>query len=77
MNPHHAPDPKIVFPLGADTRPIKRTLEYQRCPVCEGRGHLPQGFYLTKNFGIGTYNSTEECRTCWGRGIIERPKGEA
>lgn len=47
---------------------------WQKCPVCNGRGHLPHGFYTNTNpDGYGTSNSTapETCKTCLGQGVIE------
>lgn len=43
-----------------------------RCPVCEGRGLVPFGFYSTNPWCIHTSASTipETCRTCNGRGIV-------
>lgn len=32
-----------------------------RCPVCEGRGSVPAGFYTN---GISTSTSNEKCRSC-------------
>jgi len=45
-------------------------MKYQKCPVCEGRGNVPVGFY--NPYGLGTVSSTtpEECKTCHGSGII-------
>ena len=39
-----------------------------KCPVCEGRGQVPSGFYT----GMGGVVSTvsERCQTCHGTGII-------
>lgn len=39
----------------------------QRCPVCEGRGDMPPGFYS------GTPSPSarrETCRTCGGTGMV-------
>ena len=38
------------------------------CPVCQGRGVVPAGFY-----GLGNLTSSltpEQCRTCSGFGIV-------
>ena len=41
------------------------------CPVCNGTGEVPSGFY---NQTSGTWttsdNTTEQCRTCNGSGIV-------
>ena len=39
-----------------------------RCPVCEGRGHVPAGFYVGK--GSATSANPEGCRSCNGTGIL-------
>lgn len=39
-----------------------------RCPVCEGRGTVPAGFY--GRFGGVTTTSDESCHSCNGTGII-------
>lgn len=39
-----------------------------KCPVCEGRGNVPAGFY-SRSEGITTITN-EVCRTCNGSGII-------
>ena len=38
------------------------------CPVCEGRGFIPDGFYL--GIGHGHSTDTEPCRSCNGTGIV-------
>lgn len=43
------------------------------CPVCGGKGLVPNGFYMT----VGTWHysttntSPETCRSCGGKGFIE------
>jgi DnaJ-class molecular chaperone len=53
---------KVEIQQHYEARPV-------RCPVCDGRGRVPAGFY-----GFGSASSTsalpEECRTCNGRGYI-------
>lgn len=41
-----------------------------RCPVCEGRGNVPAGFY--SRVGASTAANPENCRSCMGAGIIWR-----
>jgi hypothetical protein len=48
--------------------------EFQRCPVCEGRGSVPIGFYVS--VGVNTSTMPESCRTCSGKGIVQRPESE-
>jgi DnaJ-class molecular chaperone len=43
--------------------------DWQACPVCFGRGHVPAGFY-----GVAVNTSPETCRTCKGTTIIVRPE---
>ena len=40
-----------------------------KCPVCEGRGFVPAGFYNPSG-GSGTAVSTEKCRSCGGAGWV-------
>lgn len=44
----------------------------QKCPVCEGRGIVPGGFYLSTTGDI-VYksNAMVACRSCNGTGIIK------
>jgi hypothetical protein len=46
---------------------------WQRCPVCEGRGHVPLGFYrdIPADAGV-TEIAMTCCRTCAGRGMVRR-----
>lgn len=39
-----------------------------RCPVCDGKGHVPSNFYNV--YGNVSTGITEVCRTCKGQGII-------
>lgn len=43
-----------------------------RCPVCDGKGLVPHGFYTA--IGVESFTSSsispEECRTCNGKGVI-------
>lgn len=41
------------------------------CPVCGGRGTVPPGFYGDFEYGLGTTNARETCRSCGGKGILE------
>ena len=43
----------------------------QVCPVCGGRGTVPQGFYYGVDNPDTTDTSRETCRACGGRGVIE------
>jgi DnaJ-class molecular chaperone len=43
----------------------------EKCPVCEGRGTVPHGFYDTTNGEwISTSIVPEKCRSCDGRGYV-------
>ena len=48
--------------------------EWQKCPVCNGSGQVPFGFYDPWYWAGGTYFTFETCRTCQGKGIIVRPE---
>jgi len=44
------------------------------CPVCSGRGFVPQSFYLGNGPGSSsTGTGTETCRTCNGTGVVWAP----
>ena len=44
-------------------------MHVEKCPVCEGRGHVPQGFYLDLCTTTGTC-APIMCRACQGKGFI-------
>lgn len=42
-----------------------------KCPVCDGRGFVPNGFYNTTTQEYVSVNTIPEtCRSCGGTGII-------
>lgn len=42
-----------------------------KCPVCNGNGLVPNGFYMQTNSGWTTSSITPEtCRSCDGIGIV-------
>ena len=42
-----------------------------KCPVCEGRGFVYNGFYQTlQDYYTSSSTATETCRTCGGKGIV-------
>lgn len=48
--------------------------EPDKCPVCEGRGTVPIGFYDSDADRIAAtlmiYNELPKCRSCEGTGLI-------
>jgi hypothetical protein len=46
---------------------------WQRCPVCNGRGWLPHGFYNTSPTFSSASTEDVECRRCTGQGTILSP----
>jgi len=49
-----------------------------KCPICDGRGIVPAGFYQVTFHGYGftsTSSSHEICRSCGGSGIIWGKEG--
>lgn len=53
------------------THETRTPIMWQKCPVCEGHGYVQGGFYITTPGSDGISDSTsEQCRTCKGRGII-------
>lgn len=50
---------------------IRKTLNPYRCPVCNGTGLVPNGFYTrTISYWPTTDVTPETCRTCKGTGIF-------
>jgi hypothetical protein len=48
------------------------------CPVCQGRGTVPFGYYLTQTGQIlASGTGVETCRSCEGGGYVAIPKGVA
>jgi len=41
-----------------------------RCPVCDGRGTAPYGFYPGQPRDATGVDQTTQCRSCMGRGIV-------
>jgi hypothetical protein len=57
------------------TRPVKQrftSTRQQRCPICEGRKTVPQGFYHASRGDVFGATSTgrEPCQQCGGTGMI-------
>ena len=51
------------------------TTAAHRCPVCEGRGYVPPGFYIGVDPRDGltvTIPQVEQCRACNGYGVVWR-----
>lgn len=49
-------------------------MEALRCPVCNGNGLVPNGFYSqTSGQWSSTSTSPETCKSCSGRGYIVVP----
>ena len=46
-------------------------MRVEKCPVCNGRGWMPDEFY--SNFGSTTSTARVICRTCGGSGIVYVP----
>lgn len=42
-----------------------------KCPVCEGRGVVQQGFYNPYGHGPTTSLTPDTCKTCNGKTIID------
>ena len=40
------------------------------CPVCNGRGTVPCGFYQTSKFYSVSESSDEMCKSCKGTGVL-------
>lgn len=49
----------------------------EKCPVCNGKGTVPNGFYTTTNdFYYSTTTGNEICRSCYGKGYISIPTND-
>jgi hypothetical protein len=59
------PDHTSAFPVWHYPAP-KRTP--QKCPVCDGKGTIPIGFY--SDIAVGGDMQEPTCRTCKGDGIV-------
>lgn len=65
-------DARALWRKGAERgQQLKRTEQPYRCPVCEGSGLVPTGFYSSE-FITGAIPGSETCRTCDGKGVIWR-----
>ena len=41
-----------------------------RCPICQGQGTVPPGFYEELNTGTSISSNRPICRTCGGSGLL-------
>ena len=51
-------------------KPTKEQVVYYKCPVCDGRGNVPSGFYSSNPNISRRTNVGEVCRSCNGNGFI-------
>ena len=50
---------------------VSKSLAPHRCPVCNGNGLVPNGFYMQTSGHWSTSSITPEpCRSCGGTGIV-------
>ena len=50
---------------------VSKSLAPHRCPVCNGYGLVPNGFYMQTSGQWSTSSITPEpCRSCNGTGIV-------
>ena len=47
-----------------------------KCPVCDGRGLVPGGFYNGAGPAAISATATEACRSCKGTGYLVLPEGK-
>lgn len=68
---------KIPEPITYPWWPPMPTKTPHKCPVCDGRGNVPFGFYeagWTGHYTTGTKPiPVEDCRTCNGKGVLWEP----
>ena len=65
----------IVLPesYGGNWHPAQLTFERKpyRCPVCSGKGLVPNSFYsCIGNTIISTSTAPEQCKSCKGTGVV-------
>jgi hypothetical protein len=70
-----AGDPRDCFPFNScyeayQSQYLKQTP--YKCPICEGKGIVPNGFYSVYGSGTTTDASPETCKSCYGSGILWR-----
>lgn len=51
-------------------RVASRSSRVQRCPVCDGRGNVPAGFYGGPYNQSASATGPEQCRSCDGSGMV-------
>ena len=50
---------------------VSKSLAPHRCPVCNGNGLVPNGFYMqTSGYWSTSDSALETCRSCNGSGIV-------
>ena len=50
---------------------VNKSLAPHRCPVCNGNGLVPNGFYMqTSGYWSTSSITPETCRSCSGTGIV-------
>jgi len=50
---------------------VSISLVPHRCPVCNGNGLVPNGFYAQTSGNWSTASTVpESCRSCYGTGIV-------
>lgn len=61
----------IILPpkVGYNVQP-QTTISPYVCPVCQGRGIVPYGFYSTGESSTSSSAADEKCRSCNGNGIL-------
>lgn len=42
-----------------------------KCPVCDGRGNVPNGFYYPHPVSVNATTEPERCKSCEGRGYLK------
>lgn len=51
---------------------VEKLLTPHRCPICNGTGLVPNGFYMQTSGNWSTSSTIpEQCRSCGGTGIVQ------
>jgi hypothetical protein len=71
-------EPGRPVPIRGEAMRGGRPMTAVTCPVCQGKGSVPRGFYLSAPDGTGAVSGTVPvtCRSCNGLGYLIVPIGD-
>lgn len=70
--PDSLPEYQLPESYGGNWAPVVLKKKPYKCPVCNGKGIVPNGFYSCVGDTIISTTTTipEQCRSCKGTGVI-------